>query len=574
MTPHRFRIASVLAAVGWTVASTALAVSIEGPTTYAAGSAVAAAATLVAGWALVLVGAWAWWERSGSSGPVILALGVTWLAPLWVGWDGGPPLVRSLAMLLVPIAPSLLLHLALMSPSGQLESWLSRRVMAGAYALTIAYSLVKAAVHDPFLDLHCWSNCSDNVFLVRADPGLSRALDSAWVMASLVTGLVVGGVAARRFRATSVVGRHLYGPVLLPLAATGVSQAVSAGLLLSDPADGPDRAVFVAAYLLRAASWTALAGGTGWALSRTHRTRTALQHVTDGLGTAADPAPLEASLASALDDSSVQVAYWLTDPERYVDSEGREWDPPSADRTATPIVRRGEPVAVVVHDPAVTVTARLAAEIGQAARLAVDNERLRAGLLAQLADLRASRVRIVEAADTTRQRLERDLHDGAQQRLLALTYELRMARADAAARGDRERERGLARACELAQAAVTDLRDLAHGIYPAVLTESGLGPALWSLSDTVAVPVRIADVPEERFAEPVERAAYVVVSSVIDADPRDDLAVAVAAEEGSLVVSVSPVRHDPDVGVVDRVGALGGRIVVQDGTLRAELPCG
>ena len=124
------------------------------------------------------------------------------------------------------------------------------------------------------------------------------------------------------------------------------------------------------------------------------------------------------------------MAYWLPGSRRYVDHSGRPVDPhASGARSVTPIVRNGEPVALVIHDQALSAALDLEREIGTAARLAVDNERLRAEVLAQLEDLRASRARIVEAGDAARRRIERDLHDGAQQRLLALSYELRLARA-------------------------------------------------------------------------------------------------------------------------------------------------
>ena len=129
-------------------------------------------------------------------------------------------------------------------------------------------------------------------------------------------------------------------------------------------------------------------------------------------------------------------------------------------------------------------------EIGAAARLAVDNERLRAEVLARVADLRASRARIVATADGTRQRLERDLHDGAQQQLLAASFELRQACSSAAASGDAELAARLTDASEQAQQALTELRDLAHGIYPAILTEAGLEPAVRSLAERASTASR------------------------------------------------------------------------------------
>src|SRR5205814_4787205 len=131
-------------------------------------------------------------------------------------------------------------------------------------------------------------------------------------------------------------------------------------------------------------------------------------------------------------------------------------------------------VAIVNHTASV---AELEPELRAAIRLALENERLQAEVLAQLRDLRASRTRIVETSDAERRRLEHDLHDGAQQRLLALSYDLRLARAAAEADGGREVATLLASAGDEAQAALGELRELAHGIYPAILAGAGLARA-------------------------------------------------------------------------------------------------
>ena len=172
-------------------------------------------------------------------------------------------------------------------------------------------------------------------------------------------------------------------------------------------------------------------------------------------------------------------------------------------------------MAIVVHDAALLEGPALEREIGSAARLAVENERLQAEVLAQLEDLRASRARIVETGDAERRRLERDLHDGAQQRLLALSYDLRLARAAAEAEGDREHATLLASAGDEAQAALGELRELAHGIYPAILAEAGLAPALATLADEAPLPVELGEVPPERYGAPVETAAYLTVAEAI-----------------------------------------------------------
>jgi signal transduction histidine kinase len=219
-------------------------------------------------------------------------------------------------------------------------------------------------------------------------------------------------------------------------------------------------------------------------------------------------------------------------------------------------------------------------ELGAAVRLALENERLQAELLAQVEELRLSRARIVETGDAERRRLERDLHDGAQQRLLSLSYEIRLARANAEAAGDGVAEALLTEAIGEAQAALGDLRDLAHGIYPAILSEAGLASALATYADDAPCPVDLRMAANGRLPAAVEMAAYVlVVGAVEDAAIHGATHAVVSAvqDDGRLVVTV---EHDgptspisPSVALADRIGAIGGSLEVEPTRLRAELPC-
>jgi signal transduction histidine kinase len=186
----------------------------------------------------------------------------------------------------------------------------------------------------------------------------------------------------------------------------------------------------------------------------------------------------------------------------------------------------------------------------------------------------------VETGDAERRRLERDLHDGAQQRLLALSYDLRLARAQAQADGDTQTGSLLTQATGQAQAALEELRDLAHGIYPAILTEAGLALTLATLADAAPLPVELRDVAEGRYPAAVETCAYLLVAEALnDAAGRSasHISVSTLQDHERLVVTVEDDgtrRTTALAQVADRVGALDGRLTVEPTRLRAELPCG
>ena len=296
------------------------------------------------------------------------------------------------------------------------------------------------------------------------------------------------------------------------------------------------------------------------------------------LGDAPTPGSLEAALGLAVGDPELRMAYWLPDSGRYVDPRGSPVAEPvtAPGRAVTALVRDGRLVAVVTHAASVSDLER---EIGADVRLALENERLQAEVLTQLIDLRASRARIVETGDAERRRLERDLHDGAQQRLLALSYDLRLAAAAAQADGEAETASLLADATGEAQVALGELCELAHGIYPAILTEAGVASAIATLADGAPLPVEIAETDEQRYPAPVETAVYLVVAEAIeDAAGRGSSYVTLSLLRAGdrLVVSVQDdgsERTHPMVHLADRVGALGGSLDVEPTKVRAEVPC-
>jgi signal transduction histidine kinase len=551
--------------------------------TYAAASTTAHAADLAAGLGLLAAGLLAWVEpRTRRLGVLALLAGVAWFGSDWEGWDGGPAFVRSLGAVVTPFFLALLFDLVLAVPLGRLRSWPARVLVIAAYGVAAFVSFGRALFRDPFFDPYCWRNCLYNSFLVHADPGVARALDDVWVRTSLAIGLLLVVMGAWRLLTASGPARRVLAPTLVPGVLAGLGASLYAVELMHAPLEDPRSGWFSSIFLALSLSVAALALGVSVGVVKTRRTRAAVSRFARELGEAPPPGTLRDALAVAVGDPAVEVAYWLPGTQRFVDGRGHrtELPVPGHGRAVTPIVRDGRPAAVVVHDASLLPGPELEREIGSAARLAVENERLQAEALTQLEDLRASRARIVETGDAERRRLERDLHDGAQQRLLALSYDLRLTRASAEAEGDLEQATLLSSAGDEAQAALAELRELAHGIYPAILAEAGLGPALATLADEAPLPVEVGEVPSERFPGPVETAAYLTISEAVD-DAVGRGASFVSADlrrEGPQIVLTvrddGAARGSALVHVADRIGALGGTLEIQATTLRAVIPCG
>jgi signal transduction histidine kinase len=299
----------------------------------------------------------------------------------------------------------------------------------------------------------------------------------------------------------------------------------------------------------------------------------------------AGPGEVERALARSLGDPSLKLALWLPDRGSFLDEAGEPVDTTTipVGRALTQIGPPGEPLAVLIHDERLLGQRPLLEAAGSAARLALENTRLQAELRAQLAELRSSRARIVDAADAERRRLERNLHDGAQQRLLALGLALQLLRDRS---GDKEL---LAQAEAELQTALHELRDLARGIHPTILSEQGLGPAVRSLADRAPVPVRV-EAADVRYPAPVETTVYFVVAEALanvakHADAGSATVTFVRAD-GKLLVDVSddgrggaePRAGGGLQGLSDRIAAVGGTlsIVSKPGagtTLHAEVPC-
>ncbi|MET0749429.1 MAG: sensor histidine kinase, partial [Solirubrobacterales bacterium] len=317
----------------------------------------------------------------------------------------------------------------------------------------------------------------------------------------------------------------------------------------------------------------------------------AVSDLVSRLGEADRREALRDALAEGLGDPSLSLVYWVPAQGRYVDAAGHPVELPAdgANSVCTYVEHEGRPVAVICHDASLADEPELVQAVAGAAGLALENERLNVELRARVEELRASRARIVQAADDERRRLERDLHDGAQQRLVALALNLRLA----AAKLETDPEAAAALLSETATElgeATTELRELARGLHPAVLSDRGLRPALEALAGRAPLPVELEASQPERLPEAVESASYFVVAEALTNVARYAHAsraeVSVSRENGEVEVSIRDDGvggADPEAGsglrgLADRVAALDGRLEVVSPpgggtTVRAVIPC-
>jgi signal transduction histidine kinase len=322
---------------------------------------------------------------------------------------------------------------------------------------------------------------------------------------------------------------------------------------------------------------------------RSRLERASIAELVHNLETARTPGALRDALRRSLGDPTLRLAYWVSEARGFVDIRGRPFELPweGSSQVATMVERDGRPVAALVHDASLRDAPELLEAVTSAAGLALENERLHAELRARVDDLRESRARIVEAGDAERRRLERNLHDGAQQRLVAMSLHLRLV--EAKLKNDPEAAALVVQMREELTDALEELRELARGIHPAILTDRGLAPALEVVAARSAVPVHLSVSPK-RLPEQVEAAVYYIVSEALTNVAKyaqaSSVRVEVAHTHGRAVVAIA----DDGVGgaemnggsglrgLEDRVAALDGRLHVDsppgEGTrIHADLPC-
>ena len=527
---------------------------------------------LTLGWAFIGAGLYAWWRRPENRvGAQMTLVGFCWFLGSLTSADSAWPYTIGVAFSSLWIAA--LVHMLIAFPSGRVEPGLERAlVRLGWFGVCVLAPLGLLVVERP----DGCTDCPENMLHVWSS---QVAADVAQATGALIGAVLVAGLAVvliRRWRGSSPLQRRALAPVLWTGAAIAIVALLTV-LTVSAGLDGVSHALDSGLIvLITAVPFAFLAGLLRSSLWRAGAVSALLERL-GGAG-ARD------ALAEALGDATLRLAYWLPDQRRYVDAEGRTV---VLEGAVTEIERDGAPVAAIVHDRALLEDRELVRTAGAAAALALENERLAAELRARYDDLQAASARLVAAGDAARRRIERDLHDGAQQRLVSLSVTLNLARRQAEP-GSRTAAL-LDGAVEELTAGLAELRELARGIHPAVLTERGLDPALQGLAARAPLPVTVSAAVPEGLEPAVEAAAYFVVmealTNVAKYASARSAEVTVEQVDGHVLVGVQddgiggadPATGSGLAGLADRVAALGGRLSVESppggGTVvRAELP--
>jgi signal transduction histidine kinase len=541
--------------------------------------------TLLATWlsinSFMFLGLYAFAKRPGNRvGLLMMAVGFAYSIQS-IGWIATDLTYTVGTFLLRDLWLAVLGHLFLAFPTGRLQSRLDRGLVIAGYA----WWLVSSSLPLAFLDFRANDWAFDNVFLVDPNNDLADAIGRSNTVITAGLSLVFLFALVRHWRDASPAGKRVLAPVVwasAPTAAAVVSRIFSDTLgvePLNDIVRGP----------VGTLALTTLPIGFAVGLLRSRLGRSQVGDLIVELGE--DPAPGRArdTLARILRDPTLQIVYRVQGSTTYVDETGRPVSVDDGPRAVTPIERAGERVAALVHDPAVLQDPELLRTAVAATRLAVENERLQAEVRAQLEEVRSSRARIVEAGDVERRRVERNLHDGAQQRLVTMSLSLRQLRDRLPEDVALPMANAMDELLTESKRAIDELRELARGIHPAILTEEGVGAAIESLAERSPVPVTVEPAPQRRFPDAIEATVYFVVAealaNVAKYASASRATVGISEETGTLHVEVADdgiggadIQNGTGLrGLVDRVAAVGGRLTVDSpvgaGTVvRAEVP--
>ncbi|MGN6431531.1 MAG: ATP-binding protein [Gaiellaceae bacterium] len=571
----------VLAVAGLAIAAGAVSLIVarhDPAYSFAGTSVVGRTALLGGGFALVGAGLTFWFRRPATQFGLLLVVGgLAWFLLEWNSPGAQASLVFTAGLVFYAFCPAVIGHTVLAFPVGRLSSRLERTVVATAYVgAFLVLGLLPTLLFDPSRS-PCGDGCARNLLLITARNATAAHLVRIGVWLGVVWAFALALVVVLRFVRISATARRSgwlvfsAGAVYLSLVGAMYAGSLRRGFLWNGELERR-------LWFGQAVALAGIALGVAWSRARAWRDRSAVTQLMVDLAQSPPPGGLRDALATIVGDPTLELAYPLEGSDRFVDIHGRPVVL-SAGKQKTTLVGDGRPLAVAAHAPALLDDDQLVSEIAAAARLALENERLRAEEAARQEELRRSRARIVEAADTERRGLERDLHDGAQQHLAGLSVSLRLLRSRLVAGADPQLVAKLAAAEADLQGAMAGLRELAHGIFPGVLTDGGLGAAVAALAEDTNVPICIEHMPPDRFAPMVEAAAYLLVAETAAAT-AGDLAVRAGRHDTTLVLEIRARDVRPQLDRAefeDRVGAAEGQLTLERSNhcvkIHAEFPC-
>jgi signal transduction histidine kinase len=530
------------------------------------------------GLAFLFCGVIAWDRRPENRvGPLLCLVGAGWMGQALIASSHGALL--ALGYLSYTVFFASIIALLIVFPTGRPESRAGRILIAAGIVEGLLFPLA-LVFQAPARSGTC-KGCPDTPLHVVHDSTLGSVMGALPTVLGLALAPAVLIYMIVRFRRASPSRRR----ALAPVAVAGGIAAVTFVGVLTDVILYPDTRAGASAVSQVGLLTVPIGFLVGLLREQLFRS-SALGGVVPTLAEALTPSDVEHALALALRDPGLLVGFWIVERGIYVDAEGRPVPEDPGQAVETVVEREGRRIAIIRHDPALLEDPALLSSVSAAAALALDRSRLEAELRLRLAELAGSRARLVSAADAARRRIERDLHDGAQQRLVGLALRLRLARAAA---GDPDRVRHEIDDCaaELALA-LDELRELARGIHPAILTERGLEPAIAALADRAAIPVEThVDVPD-RLSPPVEAALYFVAAealtnvakyaraSQVTIDAMVDAGVVALAIRDDGVGGADPSSGSGLRGLRDRLDAVGGDLDVSSSpagtTLTARVP--
>jgi signal transduction histidine kinase len=538
--------------------------------------------TLLVGASLLGCGLASWRARPETRvGKIMVFTGFAWFAELMV--NASPSWLNTIGLAVQSVWIIGLVYLLLSFPSGRLTGRLDRWLVAIGVVAAVGLQLL-AMLYGNKAGLRC-PGCSNNLLQVVHDNHKAQGWLGLQRLIGAVLIVTVIGLLVWRWLRAGAAQRRAVAPVLVAGCATLTALGWTVLFdLLGDPLGALPATVF--RYMFATVPLAVL-----FVFLQRRLARGMVANLVVELGAPSASVDLQEALARALGDPSLQLAFWFPPEQHYVDGDGAPVELPDDDsgRKSTFVARDGHPIAVLLHDPVLEQNAELVASVCAAASLSLENERLQAELRARLAELQASRARLVQATDAERRRIERDLHDGTQQRLVSIAMSLGLletklpSQAQAAQSLVHETREALA-------LALAELRELTHGINPPLLTERGLPAALDELCRRAGLPTRLDLTIDQRLPDQIESAAYFMVSEALTnaakhshgreirvfASYRGQRLTLEIGDDG--IGSATPTGGSGLRGLADRIEALGGRFTISSPpgrgtTLRAEIPC-